>query len=681
MAELAQNLFTDEEKAVLERALKSEGMVNTFLSVIDYDGTVANEEEAEACIKSMFDRIGGDETTNLVLESIRQNENGMTVVTFAQRVGGILACGALVKLIVSKDDKPLAVVSSLMPKAQIRPLEQWACDDAQAEQIVLDKLQEEGGAGSVVEGATTQLVIPLPNEKDSYVCAWLVFTSQSEDANAPGYMAHYVDFEGSYLYALPVQSPDDPDARVGQSAKNKFNFDAYEPDEITVSHEREDGTTHEITVPVLKDAATGKVYLADAKRKILCADQGSYLYQDQLQPTEVQDGANEIDADTYNAFIQVWDFYDSVGWTGPDGSGTPTLLLMNYVNYDGKSVDNAAYISKHDGFQIFAFTRAVNYGECLDVVAHEFTHCVTGTNKVFNLHEFDPGAINEGMSDIMGNLIEMRLEGDAGAWTIAEGLGADKVYRDLSNPHEFARPAFAFDTYYAPRPATSTKMNDTGGVHINSTLLSLVSYRLHQAGMGLREQSYFWLNVALVTIPFADYPMMAEILPWVMRQLGYDSCLDVLNAAIEECRFTATEDPGTIPEGYGTAVLDLVSIEDAVNAGMVCVAFFHAPDADPRKRVNTWPAAGMTVARSNMPVGDYYVAVSLGNEDGTLRRYLVLGEEGWMEQGDANIAEISTVISVGEGEVIEVTNEGFGPVAAEQIQMIEQAMAEMSETS
>ena len=668
--------FTDEEKAVLERAASGEGLVSTFIAERFYEGSVADEVEAEACVKSVFDRIGGDETTELVLESVRPNENGMTVVTFVQRVGGAIVCGAVVKLVLDKDDQPVGLVSSVMPKAAIRPLDQWACDSKQAEQIVSDKLQAEGESGAVVEGATKQAVIPVPNEQSSYFYAWLVFT---QGADASTYMVHYVDLEGSYRYAIPVSGPDDPDARAGQSAKNKFDFDVYESSEITVSHEREDGTTHEITVPVLKDAATGKVYLADAKRRILCADQSSYLYQDQLAPTEVQDGANEIDADTYCAFIQVWDFYDSVGWTGPDGDSTPTLLLMNYVDFEGKPVDNASYLSKHDGFQIFTFTRAENCGECLDVVAHEFTHCVTGKNKVFNIHEFDPGAINEGMSDIMGNLIEMKLEGDEGAWTIAEGLGADKVYRDLSNPHEFARPAFAFDTYYAPRPATPTKMNDTGGVHINATLLTLVSYRLYQAGMGLREQSYFWLNVALVTTPKGDYPMFAEILPWVMQQLGYDQYVDALNAAIDECKFTATEDPGVIPEGYGAALLDLASIEDAVNKGMVCIAYFRAPEADARKRVNTWPAAGTTIARANMPAGDYYVAVSLGNDDGTLRRYLVLGEDGWVEQGDAATKDIGKAIPVEEGKTVEVSNEGFGPIAAEQIQMIEQALAQMNE--
>ncbi len=142
---------------------------------------------------------------------------------------------------------------------------------------------------------------------------------------------------------------------------------------------------------------------------------------------------------------------------------------------------------------------------------------------------------------------------------------------------------------------------------------------------------------------------------------------------------TATEDPGIIPEGYGATVLELASIEDAVNKGMVCVAYFRAPDADPRKRVNTWPAAGTTLARASMPAGDYYAAVSLGNDDGTLRRYLVLGDDGWVEQGKAAIKDIGKAIPVADGKTVEISSEGLGPIATEQIQMIEQAVAAMSE--
>ena len=71
----------------------------------------------------------------------------------------------------------------------------------------------------------------------------------------------------------------------------------------------------------------------------------------------MQDGANPIDASALNGFIRVWDMYDSIGWKGPDGEGTPSLLLMNYVDVTGAPILNAVYASKEGGFQVFRWTR------------------------------------------------------------------------------------------------------------------------------------------------------------------------------------------------------------------------------------------------------------------------------------------------------------------------------------
>ena len=188
-------------------------------------------------------------------------------------------------------------------------------------------------------------------------------------------------------------------------------------------------------------------------------------------------------------------------------------------------------------------------------MGHEYTHCVTTRTMTYNLYLNDPGAINEGYSDIMGNLIEMQMEGEdeEGAWLIAEDAG--KPFRNMADPHEFAQPAFAWDTYYAPRPGVATDMNDKGGVHINASLLSLVSKRLHEAGMSARDQAYYWLNTALVISPQSDYPMMAEILPWVMRELGYEEFVAPLKDAIDEMKFTVTESTGEIPRGLRCSVI------------------------------------------------------------------------------------------------------------------------------
>ena len=50
-----------------------------------------------------------------------------------------------------------------------------------------------------------------------------------------------------------------------------------------------------------------------------------------------------------------------------------------------------------------------------------------------NLYMNEPGAINEGMSDILGNLTEMALDGDAGAWILRENA-VEGSMRSMANP-------------------------------------------------------------------------------------------------------------------------------------------------------------------------------------------------------------------------------------------------------
>ena len=675
---------TDEEQAVHMQAITGEGIVNTFIAEKFCDHKVTNEEEATSCVKEMIGRIGGNETTELEINSVRPNEDGMTVVTFTQRAGEMMVFGSTVKLVIDKDDNPIALVSSIIPDVQIRDIEEWAIDAAGAEQVVMNQLAAQGASDSLVEGATMRAIVPIPGTQARYACVWIVYTFQPDSDEQPVFTAHYVLAEGAYMYSIPVSGVDDLDAVAGQSAKASFDFDAYEPAEMSVTIQAADGTSQEVSVPVLKDAATGKTYLADAKRKILCADYASYMYGNELKPTEVQDGADPVDASTYYAYARVWDYYDSVGWTGPDGDGTPSLMLMNYVDTNGKPIENAAYYLKEDGFQVFFFTREPDFGKCLDVLGHEFTHCVTGTTMTANLYKNDAGAINEGMSDIMGNIIEMRLDGDAGAWTIAEGIG--EPGRNMADPHECAQPEFAFDAYYAPRPPVPTGLNDMGGAHTNSSLISIVSYKLDKAGMTPKEQSYFWLNVALVMSPQTDYPMLAEMLPWVMEQVGYGQYVEPLKAAIEEAKFTATEDPGTIAEGCGSATFDFADVKEAADSGQVSIGFYKVPDANPMKRAETWPVAGTTVAKANLPAGDYYVVVSLGGGAGNMdnvRKCMVLGESGWTYIGDDHkdvkaIKAASKPVTIEAGKTLEISNDGFGPVATEALKAIDQALAEQA---
>jgi len=112
------------------------------------------------------------------------------------------------------------------------------------------------------------------------------------------------------------------------------------------------------------------------------------------------------------------------------------------VDEDGEPVDNAAYIGEQRGFQAFEINDAFGDGSCSDIIGHEFTHCVTGKSMSGNKYENDFGAINESISDIMGNLIEMSFgDSPGGEWIFSERHGNGAI-RSMKEPHVFKQPAF-----------------------------------------------------------------------------------------------------------------------------------------------------------------------------------------------------------------------------------------------
>lgn len=118
--------------------------------------------------------------------------------------------------------------------------------------------------------------------------------------------------------------------------------------------------------------------------------------------------------------------------------------------------------------------------EDAETLAHEFTHGVIYASSGLE-YERESGALNEHYADVMAVLMDREL--GATNWTLFEkslnGLGPD---RDLSNPGNRGvrtpQPAHYRDRTVLPSEAEPSAANDRGGVHINSGIANLASYRL-----------------------------------------------------------------------------------------------------------------------------------------------------------------------------------------------------------
>ena len=645
-----EGLSDDTYRAIAD----GEGTITAFIGEPFYDGVVKDETDALAAINSVLKEIGGDETTELELVDMTESSEGTVYYSFRQFAGDVTVYGATVKLIVDKDGRAIGLVSALVPNLDVSKMEDWAITAEEAEAIVLKEYQDENVR--LVPGATEQTLLPVEDSPTMFSCIWVVYSNNfAWDVDA-AFLAHYVDQDGNLLYSTPVTEPGNAEALDGGAAV--FAFDGYDADTWSGTVKLLNGGTMDVTIPVLVDKETGDVVLGDAERKIMLADYTEFFDNDTLKPCVM--GSDDLSDEwiiTFRKFLDIYDLYKTTGLNGPDGRGTPCLLLMNAVDENGEPMDNAMYSTKIQGFQVFAFDSTLPYGEATDIVGHEFTHCFTSEAMTSNLYLNDYGAINEAMSDVLGNLAAMMVDEKDVPYEIGEQMG--EAMRYMNDPHKGQQPAYVWDIYYLPTAAYSTDNNDNGGVHENSSLLNWVSCRLAEAGMPAEDEFYYWMNVSYAMTPRTDYPQLSLILPWVMKNLGYDKYLDALDKAIKETRMETHDLPETLEEGTGMVALPYPY--DSVLGNYNTDAYFVNVETD--ETVSTYPWVEREYIIVPLTTGNWIFYMMMEDPESDEIWYVSPGEDGWSiwpsEKEEEALDAISDpeeghVITVTDGELIEL---------------------------
>ena len=632
-----------------------------FLANPQYDGKVSNDEEAEAAVRSFFPQLGIEESTELEAIYVRPNEEGDVIYTFQQMVGETAVDGGTVKLAADRDGKVTGLISSLVSGISEEKLPGWAATAEDAEEAV--KKEMKGTGAEIEEGATEKVLLPYSDDQDNFYCAYAVYTNNIYSEYETAYLVHYVDEEGDYLYCIPVSEPGNSDAHSGEGTS--LFFADYEPDtwsgEVTLSG----GGKKNLTVPVLKNKETGEICLGDITRKVICADCSDFTENDTVSARKEEKGRfadNELLI--YDTFLRVYDTFASTGWEGPDDNGTPTILLMDWKEENGDPVINACYGGRKHGWQTFQFNRMDPDGECTDIIAHEFTHCITWTLMGQTLYYNAYGSINESFSDLCGNLVEEIL-GDTEDTEWIVGEHEETPYRCMSDPHRFQDPAFAWDKWYVPEAGQPNGENDMGGVHSKSALLNLVGWRLKQAGMPAEEQLYFWMNASMAMTPRSDFAQLSRLLPWCMDRLGYGQYKEALNRAALEVGMTDTALPEIPAEGLGIFSLKLPEGEKEDEYTLLfLVQEMNTEDED---TYMTYREAGTGRAPIAVPEGDYIMWGQFLNDDGDTQGILVLTTEGWklfgaedgMEVLEGETDETFYLMETEHGKVVQVPTDGL----------------------
>lgn len=399
---------------------------------------------------------------DLLVSRVRVDELLMAHTRVQQTLGGVPVFGS--EAIVSLDEAgQLAhLTDNLIDVDDIDTRPDWDADEA------IDLALDRTDLWEDMHEEPTATLVVLPHEGETYL-AWDV-----------------------QLKALERAQPTMPrlfiDAHTGETI--------WQIEGLKTAAGTGKGTTGyygSVTLYTYKTTGTGAAwYLEDTTRDIgTYTMNGGYSVSTADYVTD-SDGNNtwtdSADTSAVSAHYAARLFYDyynkTYGRLSIDGAGGPGYvqsvasadyvvsvfanLGTNYVNayWDGSAI----YIGDGDGVDASSLAT-------IDIVGHEMTHGIT-TNEANLTYAYEPGALDEGIADIFGTMVEF-YSGKSTDWTLGEdcwtpGTAGDAL-RYMNDPTLDGASSDHYTNRY-------TGSGDNGGVHLNSGIVNLSFYLLSQGG-------------------------------------------------------------------------------------------------------------------------------------------------------------------------------------------------------
>ena len=621
-----------------------EGFISTIIGKY-YTEKVNDYEDAVESLRGIQSIIGMSAGSEFFCVYGTRDDDGYTYYTFQQRYGGYTLKYGTLKVIVDPEGYTAGMTTSFTPNAGICE-ETDAISASKAESIVEDLFAEY--ELEYYRDATSRIAVTFNNV--TYSC-WAVYTNNPEESISfeMPYLEHYVTIDGTYVTVIPTSS-------LETSNTDAFKTDSYFEPMETLEYSRSikmgDGSVKTVNAVISRNKNDGLYYLCDPDRKIIVAQYYDFYYGNTLSFVTSTTGDDWSDNNlmAYVNYCTAYDYYAQRGLYSVDGFGTPILVTVGYCDKDGTPVDNACYYGNNSGWACFAVSDVNIYSMSLDCCAHEYTHGVTKCSMQGNFYCNETGAINEAYSDIMGNLCEMASGFTTDSdWLLLETSG--EVMRSMSQPGDYCQPEFVGDEYYTPSLLyPDSSINDLGGVHTDSSLLSRLAYVLNEEGMTFEQQFSLWTTSIEMLTPLADYDDLHAILLFSCTINGLTDFGSVINSYFSDTGLNSVRSETYLEAeraGYGRITFSV----DAVLASSPVYAQFYTSDG--QLVADGYPDENGNISVL-VPAGDY--AAFFGwYSNGSVSAY-AFTSDGWRTAGSAN----AMIFEVPDGKSVYINNINTG---------------------
>ena len=177
----------------------------------------------------------------------------------------------------------------------------------------------------------------------------------------------------------------------------------------------------------------------------------------------------------------------------------------------------------------------------LEVVGHEFMHGITDYTSDL-VYRGESGAINESLSDVMGKLLEWKVDPDNFSWLLGHSILFNEqldVFRDLKDPERLNKPSFY----------KGETWRDGSGVHTNSAIGNLFFVYLTDGAVGTNEAEEPF-NVVSIGLDQAAKFIFHTNRFYLSEDSDYNAYYDASILAAEEFFGGDTEQIANIKEAW-----------------------------------------------------------------------------------------------------------------------------------